>query len=73
MGEESGRIQNYWCCAGYLGHVFIKIGDVCQEKRELARLCSMKTQVAIWATKQKDHAFSLSVEGKQGREYNNAQ
>ncbi len=50
-----------------------KIGYVCQEKRERARLCSMYTQVALWATWQKDNAFSLSVEGKQGREYNNAQ
>jgi TIR domain len=70
---EIAKYQALNTCAGYLGHLFIKIGDLCQEKRERARLCSMNTQVAIWATKQKDNAFSLSVEGKQDREYNNAQ
>jgi hypothetical protein len=34
--------EDYDPCAGYLGHLFIKIGDVCQENRERASLCSMR-------------------------------
>jgi hypothetical protein len=43
------------------------------KNRQRASLCSMHTQVAIWAKRQKDGVFSLSVEGKQGSEYHNVQ
>src|SRR6266699_2263765 len=41
------------------------------KNRQQASLCSMRTQVATWANRQKDGVFSLSVEGKQGSEYHN--
>src|SRR6266446_9958225 len=43
------------------------------KNRERASLCSMHTQVAAWANRQKDGVFSLSVEGKQGSESHNVQ
>ena len=49
------------------------LGTSVYKTRERASLRAMNRQVDTWAIRQKDDAFSLSVEGKQEREYNNAQ
>jgi len=59
--------------ASRLGHLFIKIGYVCQENREGANLCSMHLQADILTTKQQEDVFSLSLGGKQGKEDTNMQ
>src|SRR5260221_6959575 len=46
-------------CAGYLGHPFRKIGDLCQNI-ENGQVSSMNRQVDTWATRQKDDVFFLS-------------
>ena len=54
-------------CAGYLGHPFRKIGDLCQ-KIENGQVSSMNRQVDTWATRQKDDVFFLSwKESRRGR------
>jgi hypothetical protein len=46
-------------CAGYLGHPFRKIGDLCQ-KIENGQVSSMNRQLDTWATRQKDDVFFMS-------------
>jgi hypothetical protein len=46
-------------CAGYLGHPFRKIGDLCQNI-ENGQAPSRHMQVDDWATQQKDDVFFWS-------------
>ncbi len=76
-----------WSCAGYLGHpcknrrrapgqslvshlVFTK-RCMEQENREQVNPCLLNTDAPLLATKQREDAFSSSVESKQGREDRN--